>query len=124
MKKTEKHPSEDSTSDPLPPAPLPPVTPPPTQGDTKAPVEPETPRMPVPEEWPEEEPSPGWQQPPIPIEEQPYPCTHIGRVFASLGLARHHVGHEWICECGQVFVVIINKGDKKILKKKEDVVDA
>ncbi|MDF1603362.1 hypothetical protein [Nocardioides sp. YIM 152315] len=57
----------------------------------------------------------GWQQQPRPILQQPPKCPHIGLLFASVGVALHDPGHEWVCGCGQVFVVVSDGGQNKRL---------
>lgn len=65
----------------------------------------------------------GWQDEPNRPFSSPEVCVHIGVVSARAQIVAHDVGHEWICTCGQVFVVTINTGGKKTLTPKEDVVD-
>jgi len=48
---------------------------------------------------------PGWQQ--------PAQCSHLGLLFAAFSINLHAEGHEWICTCGQRFVVVSNGGDSK-----------
>jgi len=67
----------------------------------------------------------GWQQPPRPYgtPEDKHSCSHTGAVVARLNLGRRSLGDEWVCGCGQTFVVKIGGGGNKILAKKEDVTD-
>lgn len=60
----------------------------------------------------------GWQQPPV-AEEVRRSCRHLGTVIAALSISAHPEGHEWICTCGQVFIVVSNAGKDKRLVKKE-----
>jgi len=53
--------------------------------------------------------SPGWQQPPTST------CLHLGAAFAALSISRHAEGHEWVCTCGQQFVVVSNGDEGKRL---------
>jgi hypothetical protein len=62
----------------------------------------------------------GWQQPPIP-RRRASTCPHIFLPFASIAAAAHAEGHEWVCGCGQVFVVVSNGGhDKRLVKDWRD----
>lgn len=63
----------------------------------------------------------GWQNEPIRPFADPEICVHIGVVSARAQLAVHDVGHEWICTCGEVHVVVINAGGKKTLVPKADL---
>lgn len=45
----------------------------------------------------------------------------MGRMAAVLQTSQYALGTEWICTCGQVFVVAINMGGKRTLLKPEDV---
>lgn len=56
----------------------------------------------------------GWQQPPVPVRVS-RKCPHLGAAFANLVAGMHDEGHEWICPCGQVFVVVSNGGRNKTL---------
>ena len=60
----------------------------------------------------------GWQQPPVPRPVPIAKCSHLGAVFAGLTVFSHAEGHEWICPCGQVFVVVSDGGRNKHLVKK------
>lgn len=58
----------------------------------------------------------GWQQPPTPPVRSAPRCPHLGLLFANLSAYRHTEGHEWVCGCGQVFVVVSNGGrDKRLV---------
>lgn len=70
-----------------------------------------------------EKPTPGWQVPPLAAEELEISCPHIGRIVASLQSALYPLGAEWVCTCGQIFVVAVNKGGKRTLRKQEDVAE-
>lgn len=62
----------------------------------------------------------GWQQKPIVPEPSLNQCPHLGVFFASLSLRRHPEGHEYLCSCGQIFVVVSNGGeDKKLVPREE-----
>lgn len=63
----------------------------------------------------------GWQDEPNRPIPTPQACAHIATVSARTQLVVHDVGHEWICTCGQVFVLTINTGGKKTLTPKEEV---
>lgn len=71
----------------------------------------------------ESKPTPGWQSSPLPVVEAKVPCPHIGRFAAALQADLYPLGAEWACVCGQIFVVAVNKGDKRTLRKKEDVAE-
>lgn len=89
---------------------------------TNGPPEDTTPReIPPKAQEVQRKPSPGWQSPPLPPEEIDLPCLHIGRVRASQQVHRYPLYTEWACTCGQLFVIAINKGDKRTLIKKEDL---
>lgn len=60
----------------------------------------------------------GWQQPANPPRRRAYQCPHLGAVFAALSAPMHNEGHEWVCGCGQVFVVVSSSGENKQLVKK------
>lgn len=62
----------------------------------------------------------GWQQPAQPIGMKSDLCAHIGLVHARLTIDMHEVGDEWVCQCGQVFVVSIGEGGNKIFTKKSE----
>lgn len=66
-------------------------------------------------------PSSGWQSDPLPVTEWSAPCVHMGQLRAALQVVRYPLGAEWICTCGQVFVVAINAGGKRTLQQKADV---
>jgi hypothetical protein len=55
----------------------------------------------------------GWQQPPVP--RPALRCPHLGLAFAALTIGLHATGHEWVCGCGKVFVVVSNAGKDKRL---------
>lgn len=61
---------------------------------------------------------PGWQSPALPPRKlTPMECPHIGAVFAAFTISSHAEGHEWVCPCGQVFMVVSNAGkDKRLVK--------
>jgi hypothetical protein len=59
-------------------------------------------------------PTHGWQQPPA-HRTRPQRCPHLGVVVASLTVWTHDEGHEWICACGAVFVVVSSGGKDKRL---------
>lgn len=61
----------------------------------------------------------GWQQAALPIVRQAHRmvCHHFGTLFASNQLNRHAVGHEWVCSCGQGFVVVMKHGKKHLVKE-------
>lgn len=86
-------------------------------------VEDTTPRDTLPDasQLPEEKPKVGWQTDPIPAKELKIPCPHIGRTIAALQVELYPLGAEWVCTCGQIFVVAVNKGGKRTLRKQEDV---
>jgi hypothetical protein len=52
---------------------------------------------------------------PVPIKRKPTACPHLGLFGATLSLASHPEGHEWVCECGKQFVVVSNGGEGKRL---------
>lgn len=56
--------------------------------------------------------APGWQQAAV-RPARNLRCPHLGVVMASLTLSLHDTGHEWVCGCGQVFVVVSNGGQDK-----------
>lgn len=56
----------------------------------------------------------GWQQPATAAPRRPV-CLHLGLVFAQLTAHLHSEGHEWVCPCGKVFVVVSNGGHDKRL---------
>ena len=70
----------------------------------------------------------GWQQPrnPAPVPEDPDTCAHTALVGARAMLKAdpdsYSVGDEWLCTCGQVFVVTIGDAGNKILKEKDEEV--
>lgn len=70
---------------------------------------------------PEAKPAVGWQTDPLPIEQQQTTCPHMGQIKAALQAGRYPTGAEWICACGQVFVVAANSGGKRTLRKQEIV---
>lgn len=82
-----------------------------------------TPRdtLPAQAQLPEKKPQPGWQSPPLEVAQPVIPCPHLGRLRAATEVHRYPRGTEWVCGCGQIFVVAINKGDKRTLIKKEDL---
>jgi hypothetical protein len=55
----------------------------------------------------------GWQQAELPSSH--LPCLHLGFPFAQLAVYRHSEGHEWVCRCGKVFVVVSSAGQNKKL---------
>lgn len=62
----------------------------------------------------------GWQQPPVPRQPVVPKCIHLGVFGASFTLHQHAEGHEWICPCGQVFVVVSNGGkDKRLVQRRK-----
>lgn len=61
----------------------------------------------------------GWQNEPVRSIPNPQACAHIGTVAARAELIAHDFGHEWVCDCGKTFVVVLNSGAKKTLKEKE-----
>lgn len=63
----------------------------------------------------------GWQQAPIRPELTVEPCFHTGIVQARKQVPAYEVGHEWICICGVIFVVHVNRGGKKTLIEKESI---
>jgi len=77
--------------------------------------------LPAAAQQPEQKPTPGWQSPPISFDKLDIPCPHIGRIRAVQQVYMYELGTEWACTCGQLFVVAVNRGDKKTLRKKEDV---
>lgn len=84
-----------------------------------------TPRDTLPDvQLPAGRPAPGWQQPPLPIEARRDECTHMGRSMAMLRVPFYAEGAQWVCICGQIFVVAKTKGGKKTLRKQEDVPEA
>jgi hypothetical protein len=61
---------------------------------------------------------PGWQQPAVtPVRRRPE-CLHFGLLFASFTLSVHPVGHQWVCTCGQVFVVTSGREGKTFAKSR------
>ncbi len=58
---------------------------------------------------------PGWQQPAVPLT--PPKCPHLGLVVAAFTIGQHSEGHEWVCVCGQRFMVVSNAGKDKRLEK-------
>lgn len=82
-----------------------------------------TPRDTLPDvQLPAEKPAPGWQEPPMSTWTPPEECAHMGRALAMLRLPLYAEGAQWVCTCGRIFVVARNKGDKKTLRKLEDIV--
>ena len=63
-------------------------------------------------------PEPGWQQPPVQIKPSPKTCPHLGLIGAQFGIIKHPEGHEWVCTCGKVFVVVSNGGKGRRLVAK------
>lgn len=61
----------------------------------------------------------GWQQAALPIVKKAHRmvCHHIGLVWAQHQMDRHAVGHEWVCSCGQTFVVVVKHGHKAMVKE-------
>lgn len=58
----------------------------------------------------------GWQQPAR--SPRPPACPHWGRLFAAATIAMHSEGHEWVCPCGAVFVVVSDAGrDKRLVRQ-------
>lgn len=51
----------------------------------------------------------GWKQKPT--------CIHLGLMGAILSMGGHDVGHEWVCDCGKVFVVVKTDSGKKLVAK-------
>ena len=64
-------------------------------------------------------PTPGWQQPAVPIERKNIECVHVGLIIAAFTIAQHPVGHVWICTCGPEFVVVSDglNGPKTLEKR-------
>lgn len=62
---------------------------------------------------------PGWQQPAAETEVVKAPCNHMGVAAARFVVDEHSVGDEWVCPCGEVFVVKINAGDNQVLVQKD-----
>lgn len=57
----------------------------------------------------------GWQQPPLTPK---FKCPHWGLLVAAVTMGMHSEGHEWVCSCGVVFVVVSNAGhDKRMVKR-------
>lgn len=65
----------------------------------------------------------GWQQEPAKPELLKEPCFHTAIVQARKQVPAFEVGHEWVCICGTIFVVHINRGGKKTLVEKEALVE-
>ena len=63
----------------------------------------------------------GWQQEPIKPELVAEPCFHTGIVQARKQVPAYEIGHEWICTCGTIFVVHVNRGGKKTLIEKDSI---
>lgn len=63
----------------------------------------------------------GWQQPPTATSPVLDVCVHMGIVQARKQLPNHAVGHQWVCTCGKLFVVILNAGGKKTFQEVESV---
>jgi hypothetical protein len=63
----------------------------------------------------------GWQQPPVSVSPALDICVHMGIVQARKQLPNHAVGHQWVCTCGKLFVVILNAGGKKTFQEVENV---
>lgn len=63
----------------------------------------------------------GWQNEPVKPELLKEPCFHTGIVQARKQVPAFDVGHEWVCICGTIFVVHVNKGGKKTLVEKESL---
>lgn len=80
--------------------------------------------LPAEPQLPASKPAPGWQTKPLPDEQIKLPCPHFGQVRASLQAHKYPLGAEWVCGCGQIFVVAYTAGDKRTLRLKERVVDA
>jgi len=102
-----------------------PPTTPPVSGSANPPVEDITPRDTLPSmaqlHMPVKKPKAGWQTDPLPKSEFEIPCPHVGRTVASFQAKRYPLGAEWVCTCGQIFVVAINAGGKKTLRSQDDV---
>lgn len=63
----------------------------------------------------------GWQQKPIKPELVAEPCFHTGIVQARKHVPAYEIGHEWICTCGTIFVVHVNRGGKKTLIERDSI---
>lgn len=63
----------------------------------------------------------GWQSEPVRPEFLVEPCYHTGIVQARKQIPAFEPGHEWVCACGVIFVVHINRGGKKTLIEKEAI---
>lgn len=119
---TEAHLSDNPTEDVVdtPPAPTPVPKPP------KVKLENNTPQVPAVEEKSAAVPPAavgttfkyGWQQPAVRALLDPEPCFHMGIVQARKQIVEHELGHEWVCSCGDVFEVVLNLADKKVLLEK------
>lgn len=59
----------------------------------------------------------GWRQPAKPLK--PIGCLHFAALVAVFTVHRHDFGHEFVCTCGEVFVVArATNGDKTLVPKK------
>jgi hypothetical protein len=63
----------------------------------------------------------GWQVAPVRPELLEEPCFHTAIVQARKQVPAFDVGHEWVCHCGTIFVVHINRGGKKTLVEKSSL---
>ena len=61
----------------------------------------------------------GWQQAALPLAKKVHRmvCHHFGTLIASNQMDRHPVGHQWVCSCGQGFVVAMRHGKKALVKE-------
>lgn len=60
----------------------------------------------------------GWQEPADKDFTPKDPCVHMGIVQARKQIVNHELGHEWVCTCGTIFELTLNKGGKATLSEK------
>ena len=43
-------------------------------------------------------------------------CLHLGLLGAVFTIGTHDIGHEWLCDCGKVFVVARGPEGRKTME--------